>query len=79
MLSLTQLLQSGAKSPAACLPKVVEKKAKIETLDKPGHSSFPSYVFVASRWSKLLLNNLSYVTKVIGNLVLWTENFQNLK
>jgi hypothetical protein len=72
-------LQSSAKRTAACLPKVVEKKAKIKTLDKPAHSSFPLYVFVASRWSKLLLNNLSYVTKVIGHLVLWTENLQKLK
>jgi hypothetical protein len=72
-------LQSGAKRPAASLPKVVEEKAKIKTLDKPGHSSFPLYVFDASRWSKLLLNNLSYVTKVIGHLVLWTENPHKLK
>jgi hypothetical protein len=33
----------GAKRPAAGLPKVVDKKAKTETPNKPGHPCFPYF------------------------------------
>jgi hypothetical protein len=36
-------LQLGAKRPAAGLPKVVDKKAKTETPNKPGHPCFPYF------------------------------------
>jgi hypothetical protein len=37
------VLQLGAKRPAAGLPKVVDKKAKTETPNKPGHPCFPYF------------------------------------
>jgi hypothetical protein len=36
-------VQLGAKRPAAGLPKVVDKKAKTETPNKPGYPCFPYF------------------------------------